>query len=132
MPLLFFSCIYENMFREREMVKEPGTGNVPVADNGNYKPLPGQLPKLNDRVFQYEKQTKPARKLSKVELQIEPVDKHNFEKLRIINYLTLPVVYGDDYYEKITSEDLKRYSKVAYLKDVMVGGISCQEKTFEG
>jgi len=50
----------------------------------------------------------------------------------VINYLTLPVVYGEDFYAKITSDDLKRYSKVAYLKNIMIGGIACQEKVFEG
>ena len=41
-----------------------------------------------------------------------------------MNYLTLPVVYSEDFYRRLTS--YYRYSKLAYLKDVLVGAISCK------
>ena len=38
--------------------------------------------------------------------------------------MTLPVVYSDDFYWRLTS--YRRYSKLAYYKDVLVGAISCR------
>lgn len=39
--------------------------------------------------------------------------------------MTLPVVYSEQFYTYLTS--LKRYSKMCYVKDVLVGAISCKE-----
>lgn len=44
--------------------------------------------------------------------------------MRILNYLTLPVVYSEDFYERLAN--YQRYSCLAYLKDVLVGAISCR------
>ena len=49
----------------------------------------------------------------------------NFEQLRILNYLTLPVIYSENFYDMLKS--MQRYSKFAYVKDVLVGAISCKE-----
>ena len=49
----------------------------------------------------------------------------NFEQLRVINYMTLPVIYSERFYDYLTS--MRRYSKLAYIKDVLVGAISCKE-----
>jgi ribosomal protein S18 acetylase RimI-like enzyme len=49
----------------------------------------------------------------------------NFEQLRILNYVTLPVVYSEQFYNYLVS--MKRYSKMCYVKDVLVGAISCKE-----
>ena len=38
--------------------------------------------------------------------------------------MTLPVVYSSDFYLRLTS--YKRYSKLGYYKDVLVGAISCR------
>ena len=46
-----------------------------------------------------------------------------------MNYLTLPVIYSEDFYNRLTS--YTRYSKLAYLKDVLVGAISCKEEQHE-
>ena len=35
------------------------------------------------------------------------------------------MVYSEDFYNRLTS--LMRYSKLAYLKDILVGAISCKE-----
>jgi ribosomal protein S18 acetylase RimI-like enzyme len=43
--------------------------------------------------------------------------------------VNLPVVYSEDFYRRLTS--YTRYSKLAYLKDVLVGAISCKEDTQE-
>ena len=48
----------------------------------------------------------------------------------MLNYLTLPVVYSEDFYLRLTS--YQRYSKLAYLKDVLVGAISCKIDLEEG
>ncbi len=39
--------------------------------------------------------------------------------------MNLPVVYSEDFYNRLTS--YSRYSKLAYLKDILVGAISCKE-----
>ena len=49
--------------------------------------------------------------------------------MRILNYLTLPVIYSEDFYNRLIS--MQRYSKFAYVKDVLVGAISCKEDTLE-
>ena len=41
-----------------------------------------------------------------------------------MNYLNLPVVYSEDFYDRLTN--LQRYSKLAFIKDVLVGAISCR------
>lgn len=45
--------------------------------------------------------------------------------MRILNYLTLPVIYSENFYDMLKS--MQRYSKFAYVKDVLVGAISCKE-----
>ena len=48
----------------------------------------------------------------------------NVEQFRVINYLTLPVVYSEDFYDRLTN--YQRYSQLGYYKDVLVGAISCR------
>jgi ribosomal protein S18 acetylase RimI-like enzyme len=43
--------------------------------------------------------------------------------------MNLPVVYSEDFYRRLTS--FTRYSKLAYIKDVLVGAISCKEDTLD-
>ena len=45
--------------------------------------------------------------------------------MRVINYLTLPVIYSEKFYDLLIS--MRRYSKLAYVKDVLVGAITCKE-----
>jgi N-alpha-acetyltransferase 50 len=89
-------------------------------------PLVGELPPPDKRVFDNSSQEKPSRKLVTIDdIKFGEVNSKNFEMLRIINYLTLPVIYSENFYEYLTS--MRRYSKLAYFKDVLVGGISCKE-----
>lgn len=88
-------------------------------------PLVGELPDKDARVFDNSAKDKPVRKLADVDIKFGDVNHKNFEQLRIINYLTLPVLYSEQFYEYLTS--MRRYSKMAYLKDVLVGAISCKE-----
>ena len=39
--------------------------------------------------------------------------------------MTLPVIYSENFYDMLKS--MQRYSKYAYVKDVLVGAISCKE-----
>jgi ribosomal protein S18 acetylase RimI-like enzyme len=57
------------------------------------------------------------------------VTSKNVEQLRILNYMNLPVIYSEDFYNRLTS--YIRYSKLAYVKDVLVGAISCKEDTLD-
>ena len=50
--------------------------------------------------------------------------KQNQEQFRVLNYLTLPVVYSEDFYDRLTN--YSRYSSLAYFKDVLVGSVSCR------
>ena len=50
----------------------------------------------------------------------------NFECMRVLNYATLPVIYSETFYKHLMSPTLPRYSKYCYLKDVLVGSISCK------
>jgi ribosomal protein S18 acetylase RimI-like enzyme len=43
--------------------------------------------------------------------------------------MNLPVVYSEDFYRRLTN--FTRYSKLAYLKDILIGAISCKEDTLE-
>jgi len=42
----------------------------------------------------------------------------------VLNYMTLPVVYSEDFYDRLTN--YSRYSSLAYYKDVLIGAISCR------
>ena len=44
-----------------------------------------------------------------------------------MNYLTLPVVYSDDFYNRLTN--YQRYSSLGWYKDVLVGAVSCRYET---
>jgi len=65
--------------------------------------------------------------MKEVEIKFGDLSEKNLEQFRILNYVNLPVVYSDDFYRRLTS--FTRYSKLAYLKDVLVGAISCKEDT---
>jgi hypothetical protein len=84
------------------------------------------LPDPDSRIFSNEKLDKPERKIKDVEIKFGDLTDKNVEQFRILNYLTLPVVYSEDFYKRLTS--YQRYSKLAYLKDVLVGAISCKEE----
>ena len=47
----------------------------------------------------------------------------------MLNYLALPVIYSENFYDMLKS--MQRYSKYAYVKDVLVGAISCKEDIME-
>ena len=85
--------------------------------------------KLDDRVYFKTVVEKPVRKLAKVDIKFGDLNEKNLEQFRILNYVNLPVVYSEDFYRRLTS--YTRYSKLAYLKDVLVGAISCKEDTLD-
>ena len=95
----------------------------PVSQNKI--PLPGELPTPDQRVFNNDNQEKPARRLATLDVKFGDLTPKNFEQLRILNYLTLPVIYSENFYDMLKS--MQRYSKFAYVKDVLVGAISCKE-----
>lgn len=91
----------------------------------NKVPLEGHLPEPDTRVFDNSFQEKPQRQAVKVDVKFGDVNSKNFEMLRVLNYMTLPVIYSEQFYDYLTS--MQRYSRMAYVKDVMVGAISCKE-----
>ena len=50
--------------------------------------------------------------------------RQNVEQFRVLNYLTLPVVYSEDFYNRVTN--YQRYSVLGYYKDILVGSASCR------
>lgn len=91
----------------------------------NKIPLPGELPEPDKRVFDNSSCEKPQRKVATLDVKFGDLNVKNFEQLRILNYLTLPVIYSEHFYDQLKS--MVRYSKFAYVKDVLVGAISCKE-----
>lgn len=110
------------------MVEATGT-EVKGIFQGNKVPLPGLLPNPNDRVFDNSKQEKPKKKKATLDIKFGDLTTKNFEQMRILNYLTLPVIYSENFYDYL--KDMRRYSKFAYVKDVLVGAISCKEDIWE-
>ena len=62
-----------------------------------------------------------------MEIKFGDLNEKNLEQFRILNYVNLPVIYSEDFYRRLTA--YTRYSKLAYLKDILVGAISCKEDT---
>ncbi len=97
-----------------------------VDPASGYKiPLYGQLPAPDHREFNNNEIEKPKRKLATLDVKFGDLTTKNFEQMRILNYMALPVIYSEHFYELLKS--MKRYSKFAYVKDVLVGAISCKE-----
>ena len=96
---------------------------------GNKVPLPGLLPAPNQRVFDNSNKEKPQRKKATLDIKFGDLTNKNFEQMRILNYLTLPVIYAENFYNYL--KEMQRYSKFAYVKDVLVGAISCKEDILE-
>lgn len=92
-------------------------------------PVALELPKPEERVFDNKFLAKPERKLKTVEIKFGDLNEKNLEQFRILNYVNLPVIYSDDFYRRLTA--YTRYSKLAYLKDILVGAISCKEDTLD-
>ena len=90
-------------------------------------PLEFELPKPEEREFNNKIVDKPIRKLTKLDIKFGELNDKNLEQFRVLNYMTLPVVYSEDFYRRLTS--YSRYSKLAYLKDVLIGAVSCKEDT---
>ena len=92
-------------------------------------PVALELPKPEERVFDNKIIAKPERKLKTVDIKFGDLNEKNVEQFRILNYVNLPVIYSEDFYRRLTA--YTRYSKLAYLKDILVGAISCKEDTQE-
>ena len=92
-------------------------------------PLIGELPKPEERVYYNDFTEKPDRKIKTLKVEFGKLTKQNVEQFRILNYLTLPVVYSDDFYHRLTN--YTRYSSLAYYKDVLVGAVSCRYENDE-
>ena len=93
-------------------------------------PVEISLPKPEDRKFNNEIEEKPSRQLTTVDIKFGELNDKNLEQFRILNYVNLPVIYSENFYKYLTS--YTRYSKLAYIKDVLVGAISCKEHKEDG
>jgi hypothetical protein len=69
------------------------------AKNTHKIPLEGLLPEPEKRIFDNSFKEKPSRKIANLEVKFGEVNVKNYEQLRIINYMTLPVVYSEQFYD---------------------------------
>ena len=97
------------------------------ASPGLKVPVALELPPPDERVFDNKFIAKPERSLKTVDIKFGDLNEKNLEQFRILNYVNLPVIYSEDFYRRLTA--YTRYSKLAYLKDILVGAISCKEDT---
>ena len=63
--------------------------------NTNKVPIPQELPKPDARVFDNTAKDKPARKRATLDVKFGDLTPKNFEQMRILNYMTLPVIYSE-------------------------------------
>ena len=67
--------------------------------SGHKIPLVGELPLPEERVFENTVQEKPQRRKATIDVKFGDLTSKNFEQLRILNYLTLPVIYSENFYD---------------------------------
>ena len=61
----------------------------------NYKiPIADQLPSHEDRLFYLKNTVKPKRKIKELKVSFGKLTKQNVEQFRVLNYMTLPIVYS--------------------------------------
>ena len=65
-------------------------------------PVPIELPKAEERVFNNQSVDKPIRKLNELEIKFGELTEKNVEQFRILNYMNLPVIYSDHFYNYLT------------------------------
>uniref|UniRef100_A0A7S3FXW6 N-acetyltransferase domain-containing protein n=1 Tax=Strombidium rassoulzadegani TaxID=1082188 RepID=A0A7S3FXW6_9SPIT len=108
------------------MAKEVDEGQkIIMKQSSEHKiPIPDQLPDPDERLYYNQSVKKPKRKIKSLPIQFGKLTNQNVEQFRILNYLTLPVIYSDDFYERLTN--YRRYSILGYYKDLLVGAISCR------
>lgn len=54
----------------------------------------------------------------------------NIDLFRELNSKTIIVQYSESFYAKLINYD--KYSRLAYLNDILVGAITCREEQFQG
>ena len=71
------------------------------------------------------------KKLVKKEIKVVfgDINKNNFEQLRQMNNLSLPVRYQSGFYARIVTK--LRFGKFAYFNDMIVGAITWKYDNFE-
>ena len=117
--------VSEDDIKTQVKSEDPGAQLIVKSGTGGHKiPLQGQLPGPDERLYHNLNTEKPKRKLQTLKVTFGEVTRQNFEQFRVLNYLTLPVIYSDDFYNRLTN--YSRYSSLAYFKDVLVGSISCR------
>jgi hypothetical protein len=72
--------------------------------------------------------TKPTKK--EIKVVFGDINKNNFEQLRQMNNLSLPVRYQNGFYARIVAK--LRFGKYAYYNDIIVGAITWKYDNYEG
>lgn len=76
---------------------------IPMKHGSNvHIPVKSQFPEPNERVYYNANTEKPKRKLTKLDIQFAKLTDQNCEQFRLLNYLTLPVIYSQDFYDRLT------------------------------
>ena len=86
-------------------------------------PLVSQLKDPKDREYFNSFEEKPKRTLAKIDIKFGDLTVQNLEQYRVLNYLALPVIYSNDFYNRFFTAN-PRWCKLGYFKDVLIGAIS--------
>jgi len=70
------------------------------------------------------------KKTKSLDVTFGPVNRNNYNNLKQLNNMTLPVRYQDGFYIKIFYGH--RFGRFAYFNDIIVGAISWKYDTFDG
>lgn len=94
----------------------------------------------NQEVHEQEKKDPPKnpnasenpdlKKSTTLKVTFGPINRNNFEQLRQLNNMTLPVRYGNGFYWRICHN--LRFGRFAYFNDIIVGAISWKYDVCEG
>lgn len=68
--------------------------------------------------------------LNEIEVTFGQINKNNYEQLRQLNNLSLPVRYQGGFYARILAKH--RFGRFAYYNDMIVGAITWKYDNYEG
>ncbi len=74
-------------------------------------------------------QTAVSKPKKEIKVVFGDINKNNFEQLRQLNNLSLPVRYQSGFYARLVAK--LRYGKFAYYNDIIVGAITWKYDNYE-
>ena len=78
----------------KPVAEDKGAQLVMKLGDGYKIPIKDQLPEHDDRLFYLKNTEKPKRKILELKPDFGKLTKQNLEQFRVLNYMTLPIVYS--------------------------------------